>query len=190
MQSIDARSDISSCSDISEASLDMSSYEIDETVLTRRQKQIAYGKNTEEYEFYARQVHKMNRTRKHPATPDKFDRVSRRRFDGRIRSWKIQIHRWYEEYVGDGGKLTVSDVQTEVVPNDVARDPAPIIDENTVTMQAGGEGTMTEAPTKQMHSSPVKSRRCAINSNIPGMEDESAVDPFSSPVKAVTYVIL
>ncbi|EDW04488.1 histone RNA hairpin-binding protein [Drosophila grimshawi] len=70
-----------------------SSYtEGDPAVLSRRQKQIDYGKNTATYERYVDQVARNERTRDHPRTPNKYGKYSRRAFDGLVKIWRKQLH--------------------------------------------------------------------------------------------------
>ncbi|KAH8382002.1 hypothetical protein KR009_001317 [Drosophila setifemur] len=70
-----------------------SSYtEADPAVLTRRQKQIDYGKNTAAYEHYLEKVPRNERTREHPRTPNKYGKYSRRAFDGLVKIWRKSLH--------------------------------------------------------------------------------------------------
>uniref|UniRef100_A0A1B0GG90 Histone RNA hairpin-binding protein RNA-binding domain-containing protein n=1 Tax=Glossina morsitans morsitans TaxID=37546 RepID=A0A1B0GG90_GLOMM len=66
--------------------------ETDTAILSRRQKQIDYGKNTEAYERYIQLVPRLERTRDHPKTPDKYGKYSRRAFDGLVKIWRKQLH--------------------------------------------------------------------------------------------------
>jgi len=66
--------------------------ETDTDVLERRQKQIDYGKNNSTYEAYIATIPKTRRTQHMPRTPDKFEKYSRRGWDGAIKPWKIKIH--------------------------------------------------------------------------------------------------
>ncbi|XP_030370693.1 histone RNA hairpin-binding protein [Scaptodrosophila lebanonensis] len=69
-----------------------SAYETDPAVLSRRQKQIDYGKNTAAYERYTEAVPKTDRTRDHPRTPNIYGKYSRRAFDGLVKIWRKQLH--------------------------------------------------------------------------------------------------
>ncbi|EDW98330.1 histone RNA hairpin-binding protein [Drosophila yakuba] len=66
--------------------------EADPAVLSRRQKQIDYGKNTAAYERYLEMVPKTERTRDHPRTPNKYGKYSRRAFDGLVKIWRKSLH--------------------------------------------------------------------------------------------------
>ena len=58
----------------------------------RREKQIAYGKNTVDYDKYIRMVPKMVRKERMPRTPNKYKKFSRRQWDGLVKNWKQGIH--------------------------------------------------------------------------------------------------
>jgi len=66
--------------------------ETDDVVLNRREKQIAYGKNTVDYDRYLELVPKMERKDRMPRTPNKNRKYSRRQWDGLVKNWKQQIH--------------------------------------------------------------------------------------------------
>jgi len=66
--------------------------ETDPDVLTRREKQLAYGKNTVDYDRYTDLVDKMARADTMPRTPNKHKKYSRRQWDGMVKKWKQQIH--------------------------------------------------------------------------------------------------
>jgi len=68
--------------------------ETDSSIISRREKQIEYGKSTPAYERYINQVPKNARTFKMPHTPEKTKKYSRRQFDGMVKIWKIKIHEW------------------------------------------------------------------------------------------------
>ena len=58
----------------------------------RRERQIAYGKNTVDYDKYLKKVPKGCRKDRMPRTPNKFKQYSRRQWDGIVKNWKQGIH--------------------------------------------------------------------------------------------------
>jgi len=66
--------------------------ETDENVLIRREKQLSYGKNTQDYDRYTQLVKKNERTDSMPRTPNKHKKYSRRQWDGLVKKWKQRIH--------------------------------------------------------------------------------------------------
>ncbi|CAB3366023.1 Hypothetical predicted protein [Cloeon dipterum] len=72
----------------------MDELETDPLILSRRDKQIDYGKNTEGYRRYIEMVPKPKRTPNHPHTPPRDMKNSRRGWDGCIRKWRQQLHEY------------------------------------------------------------------------------------------------
>lgn len=66
--------------------------ESDEARLRARQKQIEYGKNTDGYRNYVAKVPKDQRVKGMPSTPEKFQKCSKRSWDGQVRKWRRQLH--------------------------------------------------------------------------------------------------
>merc|ERR1719370_2623793 len=66
--------------------------ESDQNILDRREKQIAYGKNTGDYDEYLKKVPKEYRRDRMPRTPNKYKKYSRRQWDGLIKKWKQGVH--------------------------------------------------------------------------------------------------
>jgi hypothetical protein len=85
--------------------------ETDPYVLSRRQKQIDYGKNTVGYDRYLALVPKEKRTRQHPRTPPKHMKYSRRAWDGIIRVWRQRLHDWDPP---SEGQLDISDTLSDI----------------------------------------------------------------------------
>ncbi|XP_011311413.1 histone RNA hairpin-binding protein [Fopius arisanus] len=69
-------------------------YETDPVVLSRRQKDIDYGKNTIGYDRYIQMVPKDQRSKDQPKTPPKHVKYSRRGWDGMVKLWRKQLHTW------------------------------------------------------------------------------------------------
>lgn len=68
--------------------------ETDALILARRQKQIDFGKNTIGYVKYLEQVPKHERRKRHPKTPPKNLKYTRRAWDGLIKNWRVKLHLW------------------------------------------------------------------------------------------------
>jgi len=71
--------------------------ESDQKTLDRRSKELQIGKNTASYSFYRENIEKENRERSMPRTPDKYSKMPRRRWDGLVKAWKVQVHRIAEK---------------------------------------------------------------------------------------------
>lgn len=69
-------------------------FETDKEVLGRRAKQVEYGKNTLGYQRYLEMVPKEKREKKHPKTPPKHLKYSRRAWDGLVKVWRQKLHFW------------------------------------------------------------------------------------------------
>lgn len=67
-------------------------YETDEALISRRQKQIDYGKNTVGYQTYIKSVDKLKREKEDPKTPNKHRKYSRRSWDQLIKIWRRKLH--------------------------------------------------------------------------------------------------
>jgi len=68
--------------------------ETDQQRIQHRKQQIAYGKNTLGYEQYLKAVPIGQRRSEHPCTPDPYEKLSKRHFDGKVKLWRRQLHDW------------------------------------------------------------------------------------------------
>jgi len=59
-----------------------------------RKRQLSIGKNTWGYQNYIRAVCKNKRSSWHPRTPDAMERISKRRFNGKVKVWRRKLHFW------------------------------------------------------------------------------------------------
>lgn len=75
-----------------EASLE--GVEMDPNTLMRRQKDIDYGKNTIGYSNYIKLIPMQTRKKDHPKTPNKYQKCSRRSWDGQMKHWRILLHQF------------------------------------------------------------------------------------------------
>ena len=66
----------------------------DKHLLSQRQKQIDFGKNSLTYERYKNEVPHVNRKASDPQTPDIRLPDSKRRFDGKVKAWRRGLHEW------------------------------------------------------------------------------------------------
>ncbi|KAK8810471.1 hypothetical protein WA158_007046 [Blastocystis sp. Blastoise] len=60
--------------------------------IAQRTKQIQFGKNTLGYDRYCMKIEKHKRTKTDIWTPDVNEPISKRRFDGKIRKWRRELH--------------------------------------------------------------------------------------------------
>jgi len=67
---------------------------IDTHQLEQRQKQIEYGHQTLGYIRFRLLVPKEKRTRDDPRTPKKIQACSKRSWDGQIKKWRRDLHKW------------------------------------------------------------------------------------------------
>ena len=98
--------------------------------LDQRLKQIQYGYNTLAYDNFITEVPKHARGSRdeHPRTPDPYQMQSKRAFDGRIKKWRRELHRWEPEdgVVGETVKsatsmVMVAEVKSEKAPTDTVK---------------------------------------------------------------------
>jgi len=74
--------------------LSPSQTETDTHRLSQRQKQITYGYRTLGYLRYRLLVPKDKRRKEHPRTPRKEQICSKRSWDGQVKKWRRELHKW------------------------------------------------------------------------------------------------
>jgi len=62
--------------------------------IDKRLRQLNIGKQTWGYQNYIRAVPKSLRRVGHPTTPDPMERISKRRFNGKVNVWRRKLHFW------------------------------------------------------------------------------------------------
>jgi len=98
--------------------------ESDDVILNRRQKQIAYGKNSEDYDKYLKAVSREERKERMPRTPNKFKKYGRRQWDGLVKNWKQKIHA-----VVNTMEMEVDDVTESVDVEDLESVDSGVVDD-------------------------------------------------------------
>lgn len=143
--------------------------ETDQAKIQQRLKQIGFGKNTVGYDNYIRAVPESKRKgyAEHPRTPDAYEKVSKRMFDGRIKAWRRAIHKW------DDPTAKVVDSQSEAIE----------IDENTEDRVSKRQRTHEDAVISMVE--------CATSSNqipVPSDTANAAVVGSSAQLSTETQV--
>jgi len=77
-----------------EPPLSPSQIETDPHRLSQRQKQITYGYRTLGYLRYRLLVPRDKRRKEHPRTPRKEQICSKRSWDGQVKKWRRELHKW------------------------------------------------------------------------------------------------
>jgi len=70
---------------------------LDDHRVSQRQKQIDYGYRTVGYLRYRLLVSKDRRAPEHPRTPRKEQACSKRSWDGQLKKWRRELHKWDPE---------------------------------------------------------------------------------------------
>lgn len=117
--------------------------EEDPKKLAYRKKQIEIGKNTPAYQCYVKAIpkHKRKVHKKgypiDPVTPDINKKCSKRCFDGLLKSWRRQLHKWNPE-------------QEELKPRVIPPQGAPALSQESLSEEEG-EISKTEKKQKVQH---------------------------------------
>jgi len=115
---------------------------LSESQIKKRLVQIQLGLKTPGYKNYAKMIPKHKRSQSHPRTPDARERISKRRFDGKVRSWRRKLHQWDEPLCTENVpplKLS-SPVKSDHQINIFSRQEKAKREWNKPTQLAGAEG--------------------------------------------------
>ncbi|PAA52529.1 hypothetical protein BOX15_Mlig027305g1, partial [Macrostomum lignano] len=119
--------------------------EDDEAVLLRRQRDIDKSKNLTAYANYVKSVPKPLREKGDPRTPNKFVRMSRRAWDGCVKQWKLQLHRWDDAASSSAG-ISPRSSPSSTPPPPPAKLPADDEDGDSRTLTAVPAATSSVQP--------------------------------------------
>ncbi|BFZ01291.1 hypothetical protein BsWGS_04330 [Bradybaena similaris] len=129
--------------------------EEDKIRMARREKDIAYGKNTEDYKHYVQILPKYKRRERDPKTPDKYVNCSRRSWDGRVKHWKLKLHGWAANYTQkfSGGSQKISNSKGTSLTSECStvkeEDTKLVVTEDSFEISDGGDGDPEVAGDKQ-----------------------------------------
>ncbi|XP_014668267.1 PREDICTED: uncharacterized protein LOC106809626 isoform X2 [Priapulus caudatus] len=123
-------------------------------ILLRRQKQLEYGKNNLVYRNYVTALPKHMRESGHPKTPNKFLKMSRRRWDGQVQVWRRVLHNWSGE---NEAISSVGDDFEIISNNSEASDRSSFADVTPATPPSSPFGSVIAASsaTTVTHASPI-----------------------------------
>jgi hypothetical protein len=62
--------------------------------IAQRQRQIDIGKNTPEYYNYRKRIPRRERKRSDAVSPDKYQMISKRNWEGQVKAWRRLLHKW------------------------------------------------------------------------------------------------
>jgi len=96
--------------------------ETDPHRLKQRQKQIDYGYRTIGYIRYYLAIGKDDRIKEHPKTPRKSQACSKRSWDGQVKKWRRELHKWDPEDPAEYEKLMAPEI-LKTVYGDTAEMP-------------------------------------------------------------------
>jgi len=101
--------------------------ETDPHRLKQRQKQIDYGYRTIGYIKYTLEIAKDQRLKEHPKTPRKSQTCSKRSWDGQVKKWRRELHKYDPEDSNEFDKLMSDEIlkfvygETEEMPTIVTQ---------------------------------------------------------------------
>jgi len=84
--------------------------ETDPHRLKQRQKQIDYGYRTIGYIRFFLAIKKEDRIKEHPKTPRKSQACSKRSWDGQVKKWRRELHKWDPEDPAEYEKLMAPEI--------------------------------------------------------------------------------
>ena len=146
-------------------------------MMQRRSKQIAYGKNTKEYQFYINTVPYEKRKRSDPVTPNKDETYSRRHWDNKIKIWKRQIKEW------SSNRMNGSPAGSENSSGSARNSLAKILESLPVASKMDPKSPMKKTLAELGNLTPSKSRLLETSKVTSGKSP--AKSPFKRPLAVV-----
>ena len=142
-----------------------------EGLLQRRSKQIAFGKNTKEYQFYIKTVAYDKRKQGDPVTPIKEETFSRRAWDGKVQAWKRQIKIWAAPKMG-GGESSKTSAETSL---------SKILDSLPVAEKLNPKSPYKKTLTSMGLTTPTKKKESHMEGITTNVDAGTSKSPFKRP---------
>lgn len=162
--------------------------ETDAHRLEQRQKGIDKGKNTRAYHNYIKSMPKAIRPvgtsadeEKYPRTPDKFEITSKRGWEGKVKAWRIRLHKW--------NPAAAEDEEVVEIPGRANRGTRSVRQVTSPTKDGSPSRLQVKKRDRDEEEEPQSAKRKSLGgitgSILPSQIRVSSRDPtFVSPTKA------